>query len=291
MKTASAAFFSIVSALVLLGCENSSLVSGDAGSLVDTLSYQVTSGIVLSLDGFKDTYTLDDSLIATLRLRNITDPTPLPLAFYGSPPHSISIYPVGSDDPIFFYPQAIGFADWTDTLRLGDSLTYYCLWSQNTWDSKAITWTDLKAFAGVYKIVVHLAGSPLLKGYLTKFVTISSDGNPLSAWARVDYKSTDSVRVDFIVRNRINSSSPFLPVGPSPMEVFFVHRSDTLVSLTYPLAYSAQSLAPLSDNNVFRFAVSKTDTTFSSLNGAFDMRFVIHLQQGDLNASAFNFLR
>jgi hypothetical protein len=117
-------------------------------SYVDTLGYQVTDGVVLSFEGFKDTYGLSEPMIGYLKLKNVSCTTPFPLALYGSPPFRFWICPAGSEDIIYYYPSAIGFIDWNDTLAAGESLSYRCDWSHVTFNAAKQSWTDLKAYSG-----------------------------------------------------------------------------------------------------------------------------------------------
>jgi hypothetical protein len=273
--------------LYLLGCRDTSLPPEWSPSVVlqDTLTQQVTQGVTLSLVGFKDSYTFDEPIVGYLNLKNNSDPNPLPLYFYGSPPHRVIVYPLDSREFVYYFPGAIGYSEWADTLRTGDSLRYEISWPQTTWDSKDLSLTSLKAFPGTYRIFVYMGGSPLLNKVLTKFVRITTRGDPLSAWLRVDYSSEDTVKADFIVRNRTRSSVIIGTTARQPMTVAFLRGRDTVLTMKYSMPWRTLRLEGGSDNVIYPFRVSKSDSAFASLQGFFNMTFILHLNSRDLIAS------
>jgi len=279
--------------LVLLsGCRESSISpEGSVGSqFADTVFANISPGVTLTLRGLKDTYSLDDFIQGFLILKNEGDTSGFYLHFENSPPNNFVIFPVGSLDWVSFYPEALTFQEWFDTLRIGDSLCYPSAWGQQSWNYKPPVWTSLKAYSGSYRFLAYLNGNRLLRD-MTKFFTITEIGEPLSIWLSVDYSSTDSLKADIIVRNRISTWVLLETVDPTPISLSFVHYQDTILSLSYPLEPPSTNVSPKSDIVLFRFRFAKGDAVLAPMNGSFDMRVTLRLKGRQLTSSGLRVLQ
>jgi len=285
-----------LSALTLLigaGCQKdftSPVSSLNLRTNVDTINANVAPGIDLNLVGFRDTYTLDDTLWGSIVLRNYGSPTPFLLWQTDLPLNLVYVTFPGSSDPVYYYPWVIEFVEFYDTLRIGDSLSIRMFWDQSTWDAKESRWTGLKAFAGRYQLGAELRGNRLLNHDLTKFVTINETGNPICGALRVDYSSTDTVKADFIIRNRVSRAVPLAPLGSTPITMAFLAGSDTLIVRTYSLSAADFRLGGFSDTVILHFRAARNDTSYARLKGAFDMRAALHLNSRTIIASGFMYL-
>jgi hypothetical protein len=293
MGTKRGSFVSVLVMLAVAGCHRDSLAPPWLILLspnVDTLNAQITPGVTLSLVGLKDTYTLDDTITASLVLRNYSDSSPFILWTGNSPPNRVLVSLLDSPDIIYYYPSVIEFAEFRDTLRRGDSLSIRIIWDGHTWDARESRWTDLKAYSGTYQLETRLGGNMLLNHPLTKIITISERGYPFSGDLRVDYSSTDSVKADFIIRNRKSGALPLDPVDTTPISLAFLAGKDTIVVLKYQLASSAFKLQGFADTVILPFRAAKGDSRFAKLKGAFDMRAILRLNSRLISASGFRYL-
>ena len=293
MGTIRGSTVSVFVMLAVAGCQRDSLAPAWLMPLspnVDTLNAQITPGVTLNLIGLRETYTLDDTIAATLVLKNNSDPSPFILWTPNLPPNRVLVYLLGSPDFIYYYPSVIDFAEFRDTLRQGDSLLIRIIWYGNTWDARESRWTALKAFSGTYQLEAWLGGNRLLNHPLTKFITISEAGYPFSGDLRVDYSSTDSVKADFIIRNRKSRALPLDPIDTTPISLAFLAGKDTSIVLKYPLASGASKLRGFSDTVILPFCVAKNDSRFAALKGAFVMRAILRLNSGLISASAIRYL-
>ncbi len=290
-----ALFHILAGALIVaaIGCKDSGPVASNLQPAhpTDTLTYQVTTGITLSLVGLRDTYSLNDTVTGFIQLVNASDSVPLVLCGSGRPDSYYDIYPKGSTEIVCYYPSTVYPMEYRDTLRLGDTLRSYQIWDQSTWDPIAQRWTSLKAFSGSYTWQAWRGGNRLVARTLTKYFTISEQGDSLSAALFVDYSSTDSVIADFALRNRVGRTVTLDPSGSRPITLAFVHQQDTLISFRFPLPTNERALLPKSDQTILHFSASKRDTAFAQMNGAFDMRAILNLQSRSVIASGFQFLR
>ena len=285
-----------VSALILLlisGCQKDFTTPVSSINLrtnVDTVNANIAPGVELNLVGFRDTYALDDTLSGSVVLRNFGSVTPFTLWTSDLPANQVTVTFPGSSDPVYYYPWAVEFVEFYDTLRVGDSLSIRMFWDQSTWDAKDSRWTGLKAFAGRYQLGAWLVGNRLLNHQLTKFITINETGNPFCGALRVDYSSSDSVKADFIIRNRKSRALPLGPLGSTPITMAFLSGGDTLIVLKYPIRATDCTLSGFSDTVILPFRAAKNDTSFARLKGAFDMRAELQLNSGTIVASGLRYL-
>ena len=279
--------------VVIAGCQRD-FVSPDGhiqlGTIADTLNARITPGVSLSLIGLRDIYTLDDTITTSLVLKNNSDPNPFSLHTESLPLHSVRVFLTGSADPVYYFPQAIAFMSFDDTLRIGDSLSFRIMWDGNTWDAQKSMWTGLKAFSGTYQLETWLNGNRLLNHQLTKFITISETGSPLCGALRIDFSSRDSVKAEFIIRNRNSRAIPLDPVNLTPITMALVAGKDTVAVFKYPLASNVSRLPGFFDTVILPFRVAKGDSRFTALKGWFDMRATLQLISGQINASGFRYL-
>lgn len=255
-------FIGLLALAVTTGCKDSGLVSNEIRpvALSDTLSEQVTAGIMLDLVGFQDSYSLEDTVAGNIRLINVNDITPLILYTSDRPPHGLSVSPASSMDFVYYYSTVRFFAEFRDTLRKGDTLTLSYRWDQATID-------NLKAFSGRYQLRAWLNGNPLLRQGLTKLVTISESGDPLSLGFTIDGSAVDSVRGSVVFRNRIDRTTSLEPLAEKPITIAIRKQNDTLALIRYSFSAGQKGLTGHSDNVVLHFALSKQDALIAPLKG------------------------
>ena len=278
--------------MIFLCCREVLPVPGDqkVEETIDPATQYVTGGNLLMLDGFKDNYTLDEDIFGVFRVINQTDTAGLSLHADSKSPYRLHITPLQSIDIVFFDPTVTRYEEFSDTLRRGDTLSYQLVWSQKTWNSTMFFWTDLKAFSGSYMMVVFFRGNPMFTRSLTRFFEISEEGDPLSASLEIDHQSHDSVKADFVIRNRTSRPATIEAVDPLPLRVTYLQSLDTVLAHQYPLAPNVLALPPRSDKRIPFLRAANTDGAYARLRGAFDLHAILRLKSRVLTASAVGYL-
>jgi hypothetical protein len=247
-------------------------------ALQDTLSFEVSQGIILRLDGIGETYTLDDTVTGTMSLINFTSIVPLPLFTWNLPPDSYFLSRLGLPAAYYYYPDFIEPAEWHDTLDVGETLTFGIRWPLIAFTDSYQS-SNLKAFSGIYRIQVGLGGNPALAGRrLTKFFRVTDSGDPTSVGLNRRGPS-DSLLMDLVLRNRIGNQQQYHIDRPDPVQLVFLDHGDTVFNRSYSLPYSNLVLPPHSDSILFRLQVARSDTMFSGMHGGFHLWVVLKLRE------------
>jgi hypothetical protein len=233
----------------------------------DTLIATVADGIILRLDGLKDVYHPNDTLAGTLRLINFGSVQPLALFTSYRPPHAWSVSRIGNQNLEYFSPLILYAAEWRDTLRVGDTLSFRVEWPLAGFYPPGQAYYELRAFSGAYELVATLGGNPLVGIHpLTKFLTVADEGEPLDCVV-ANVSPADSLHLDLVIRNCRLAAAQVEIDDPLPITMNFVYRGDTLLALRYAMPDSILSLPPRSDNVVFRFRRAKAESVFNSIRG------------------------
>jgi hypothetical protein len=249
----------------------------------DTLAQEISDGVILRLDGVKDTYTLDDTLRGVVVLANLASGGPL---FLWTPSQARMTWTVGRlhiSQPEHRDPTSVQPMTWQDTLEVGDSLCTRLEWRQETFNLVTPSSHELKAFSGTYRMRIEMWGNVLLQNrLLTKSFQITDEGEPLSSCVVQD-RSDDSLSFDLVVRNRTSRFLEYPIVDTLPVKMHFQPRSDTALSLSYSVPFSTLRLSPHSDNVVFRLRLSRTDRMFERFKGQMlRLRCIFRLRDREL---------
>ncbi|HEX2865926.1 MAG TPA: hypothetical protein VHO03_02735 [Ignavibacteriales bacterium] len=238
----------------------------------DTLRREVIKGVFLFADSLKDVYTLDENVYARVHLKNENNQEGLPV-FIGNYPPFTNWFITDLDNNIVNQgPLTIGASEFNKTLYPGEELAENFKWSQNIYDKNTMT-SGLKAFAGDYTLELGFRGvncPPLIKHF-----TISEEGDPFSYNVSKDYNAKDTLKFDFVLRNRIFSSMTLNTSG-QPWELFLIKTSssqtpDTVFVQKFAFEKSVYNLGPKSDNIIFSFSRPEKDFINQGITGAFDM--------------------
>ncbi len=265
---------------LLVSCDDLGDPAGQLppAALQDTLSLEVSPGIILRLDGIGHTYTLDDTVRGTMRLINFASIVPMPLYTPSQPPHGYFLSRLDPPAAYYHYPDFIQPATWQDTLDLGETLTFGMWWPSIAFTSSSQS-SDLKAFSGIYRLQIGLGGNPALAGRrLTKFFRLTENGDPVSVGLNRRGPS-DSLLMDLVLRNRIGNPQSYHIDRPDPVQLVFLDHGDTVFNRSYSLPYSNLVLPPHSDSILFRIQVARSDTMFSGMHGGFHMWIVLRLRE------------
>jgi hypothetical protein len=251
-------------------------------ALQDTLSLEVSQGIILRLDGIGDTYTLDDTVTGMMSLINQASIVPMPLHTPSLPPNSYFLSRVDPPAAFYYYPDYIEPAEWRDTLDLGDTLRFGVTWPTITLTSSPET-SNLKAFSGTYRLLVAVGGNPAFAGRrLTKFFRVTENGDPVSV-GLIRRGPSDSLLIDLLLRNRIENQQSYHIDRPDPVQLVFLDHGDTVFNRSYSLPYSNVVLPPHSDSTLFRLQVARSDTMFAGMHGGFHLWIVLRLREREFS--------
>jgi hypothetical protein len=249
---------------------------------VDTVRFE------FRLDGLKETYTLDDTIQGAMIAINRASAHPLCFSAGGYPPYHWFVRRVGRTDYDFFYPRLISLVMYNDTLRLGDTLSFRIFWIQQAYPSNVRNpdADKQKAFAGRYEFCAHLPTSDLFEDIsFPRTLTITEQGEVLSAVLTSMSFLNDTIDVGLAVRNRVSRSLDYLIDDPFPVKVSVAVGPDTVLKRSYALPFSTLSLPPLSDNMPYRFQRAEHDTIFAGMRGSYNMSVSLKLRDHEITAS------
>ena len=249
---------------------------------LDTLSRNVTPGIVLRVDSLKDEYALDESISAQLRLINIGDTAKLVVHTGNFPPYTWHVNSMDSAN-VVAYPTIIFPAEFRDTLGRGDTLTFSFNWPQTPTDLNTI-YSGLKATSGKYRMVVVMSGNSLFQP-LHKYFTINEVGEPMSVILGRDFTYSDSIIVALVARNRTTRTMSYTYLNPGQIEMSLVKAQDTLLYRTFSTSLENVTFGPRSTVNLFRFSIAKSDTSMHGFKGTCSATVTARFAQVTLSAT------
>ena len=239
----------------------------------DTLSIEIIKDVFLFVDSLKDVYSLDDYILANVHLKNENNPSGLPIYISSWPPFLSWRFENSSGDYVSGGPLIIGAAVYDDTLKIGEQLIENFQWYQNIYDDDEMS-SSLKAFTGDYSLQINLRGFNYSNfPHLTKYFKINEVGDPLSYHLFRDYNSEDTIKIDFVLRNRIRSQVILNAMNDS-CAIFLVkeiynQEPDTVFTQKFLLEQTVYNLVPLSDSVLYKFRHSKQDFINQGINGAY----------------------
>lgn len=192
-------------------------------SYVDIPIRMLNNGVISKITGFNYVYSLDDTVSGQMLLINKNDTAGFHLYVGNSPP--IYFWNVFNTLGERCYSSCgdVGCSVYNKTLLPGDSLERSIVWNQNHMQG-------FKVFSGIYKIEGNYIGNTAFwYTDLVKWIKINELGNPLSTGTNRDYEAVDSLKVDFLIRNRISNNYTLNFSENSFFYCMFVSGTDTLV--------------------------------------------------------------
>lgn len=239
----------------------------------DTLRREVIKDVFLFADSLKDTYSLDDNIYAKVHLKNENNASGLHI-FVGNYPPLLGWFCFDSNNELVNSgPSTMGLAEFNQTLKGGQELNESLTWEQSSR-------SGLKAFAGDYTLELYFRGVNS-KGLLKHF-KITEQGDPFSYYLYREYSVKDTVKINFLLRNRISKaitlnsssvSSEFLLINNSNQ------KSDTVFVQKFTLDKSVYNLDPKSDNLLFKLSRPLQDFKNQGINGPYDMVLNLYFKE------------
>lgn len=246
----------------------------------------IKNGIFLKIEDIQDSYSLQDIISGRMLLINENNPKGLDIYVPSSPPIGGFQIFNQNDQLQYFYPSIVGCAVFSMTLLPGDTLHVKTRWAQNG------------AYAGRYKIVGQFYGNILLYyNKLVKWIEITEEGDPISSVALRHYGVEDSIKISFIIRNRISVKQIFNLKGKYPFSYFFVSKYSTVDTMMHKKFEQVLNLEdklimnPKSDTNIYCFKISKNDPELSELSGQYYVTFLLKCEEREIKSSVvLNFI-
>lgn len=298
MRTLLLNIFFIIVILLLIQCEfiRDPISEKNDFSYQDSTTKIIKNGIFLNLEGIQDTYSLQDTISGEMILYNENNTEGLDIYVGNHPPISGFLVFDQYEQLYYYYPSATGCAVFDMTLLPGDTLIEEIRWTQKI-NSTQIFPYGLDVFSGHYKIVGGFWGNSLFyTNKLIKWIEITEEGDPISSVALRHYEVEDSIKISFIIRNRISSEQTFHLTNDNPFSYFFVSTKSATDTVLYkkfeqiPNFEKKLILDSKSDTRIYCFRISKIDPELSGLSGAYYATFLLNCEERDIKASVITFI-
>lgn len=237
----------------------------------DKLIYKSTDGVISYFDFEKTTYSLDEDVRADLLTVNQSDTHKIHIKTTGGP---LSRFEVFNDDgERIFTPMYITGTAYDFYFSPGDSFTSKIDWRQICYTNNKFAY--LRTYSGWYRITASQPG--LHSGKVWKWIRITEEGDPLSTKLYWYFADDDSVKLDFLIRNRIQKHLTYdiVPNRNSTL-TFYDNTTDSLVlefNLDIPVNHI--DLPAKSEASIFRYRESKEKLINAGVEGSFECNIKI----------------
>lgn len=288
--------FFVLILLVIISCnkENPTEYEIIEPIIKDTLSREIMDDIFLFVDSLKDVYTLDEYILANVHLKNENNPSGLPIYIGNWPPFLFWFFKNSDGEIVDLGPLTIGAAVYDDTLKIGEEIVENIKWFHFNYDENEMT-NGLKAFTGDYTFGINFRGINYQNyPHLIKYFKISEVGDPLAHHLFRDYNSEDTIKIDFVLRNRINNQVVLNTSNDSCgiylIKEIYNQEPDTVFTQRFLLEQSVYNFAPISDNVLYKFRYSKQDFINQGIQGTFDIVIKLNFQERIIISSNLLFI-
>ncbi|RMF61522.1 MAG: hypothetical protein D6748_01410 [Calditrichaeota bacterium] len=265
--------------ILFFSCSNPSKV--DVENRQNILTYEDKYGIISFLKYDNNNVSLNDTVRITLLTINNSDTHEIHIQTSSGPLWHYDIYNQDMELieslPRWSTPTLYDFY-----FSPGDTFKSTLNWAQTQYSNDR--YSDLKVFSGDYYITGRQLGLP--PGKVGIWIHISEEGEPLSTKLYWHTSNHDSIKLDFLIRNRISNELTFkLKADTSPKIQFFDSIEDTLVKeINLDVNFSTIRLPPKSDSNILSFAESTSFLKSIGLSGIFNCRIVLSCEERDIIA-------
>lgn len=277
-------YFSLLAILTLLiiSCEND-LSPLNQDEVFNNLTYfESPEGVIYKLEGLKDIYSLDEKIEAKFTVINKSDTTKYHVFTSSGPVFSFSTFDKNNDR---IYYNSFGTATvYNFYFEPDDTLSYSFQWGQ--YQKSSNHYSSLKAYAGKYFIMPTHVGIPT--NNVGKWISVNEVGEPLSTKLYYYFSDYDSLKIDFLVRNRTSNELQYSLDQENPVKVeFFKDSSDELVMTQYPeIDFSNMTFNGMTDYDIFNYRISKYDSIFAGMTGSYNCRITFSCNSREISASS-----
>lgn len=287
--------FFILILLIINSCNKENPVENRINEDVakDTLNREIIDNVFLFVDSLKDLYTFDEYIYANVHLKNENNSSGLPIFIGSYPPFLSWRFKNSKGEFVDGGPLIIGASEYNDTLKIGEEIIDNIKWFQNIYDENEMS-SGLKAFMGDYIFEINFRGIKYENyPHLIKYFKISEVGDPLSYHLFRDYDSEDTIKIDFVLRNRINNQIQ-LNATTDSCGIYIVkennNQTDTVYTNKFLLEQSVYNLAPLLDNVLYKFRYSEKDFINQGIKGAFNIIIKLNFKERIIISSNLLFI-
>ncbi len=281
--------FCFITILLHLSCnENEQLIINNplVNDPVDTLLLQISDGVYTELINLQNSYLLDDELKFQIIVYNLSDTSGFRINYGYLQAYNWKVYN-GQNNYIAGGPTVVSPAGFYRNLEIGDSVIFNLKWDQCIYSETKII-SDLKTFSGNYYLQARPLGNDLFK-QMTKFFEISDAGDLLSVNVDKDYEIEDTLKFQFVIRNRTSENLSYNLPSQKPIEVRFIQYEDTTLIQYFTLPYIQLQLEPRSDNYLFEYKTAIDDTSLSILSGIYTVVTSIFIESREYSSYCFEF--
>jgi hypothetical protein len=289
-------FLGLVSLLTLIHCAtDTNPLQGidDHDNLCrDSTKVYVKEGIFIELSALKSVYSLNDTISGDLYLINENNDEGLEIYISNWPPSGGYQVFDEHDQSVYFNVWATGCAVFHRFLMPGDTLHEPIFWTQQTATSQDY-YSRLKLFSGHYRLQGFFWGSEAMWGkYALKCFHITEEGEPLSTKAHRHYEVDDSIKVSFLVRNRVSGSQQFTLNALKEIEIHYIRDGQTILNqFDYlDLPDSTLNFDPHSDRTLYTYSIAKNDSLLSGLDGRYDLTLILRCRERTIQASVATYI-
>ncbi len=267
-------------AIALTGCSNSIIDIVPNRNQLDTLETIISPGIVMKLNGMRESYAPKDTVSGGIILANFDDTSTFKVNFPIWPGWSLQVF---DQDGNFVGggPEIVSFTDVQYDLAKGQSHFYDTFWSMQTF-SKAKYGAKFLAFPGRYQLRFRLSGNARLNDkFLTKWITVQEADSFSCFGFKNSYEQYGYAVLDFAIRNRSSAPLTYAFAGAPKAEfaiLDFPARHDTLAKQTVALNFNRIVIPSRSDSLLFSYRFDKLQPSLSNLHGTHIILLQIHFK-------------
>jgi|GEM_PF-5207279 len=271
--------FSVIIFITILSCSNLNTVKVDKKQNI--LTYEDKYGIISYIKFDTDKYSLNDTVRICLLTINNSDSHKVHIHSNNGPLWQFDIYNKNMELveslPRFITPTIYDF-----NFSPGDTFKSTLKWTQNQYANNPFQ--DLKVFSGEYYVTGNQPGLPA--GKVGIWIRISEDGDPLSTKLYWHFSNRDSIKIDFLIRNRISKKLIFKMDNKSSAKIQFYNGIDNRLirEMDLDVNLSKIELAPKSDFKIFSFKESKAFLKSIGLSGSFNCKIIIPCKERNIMA-------
>lgn len=249
----------------------------------NVLTYEDKYGIVSYIKADKNNFSLNDTVRISLLTINNSDTHKVHIYSTYGPLWHYDVFNEGME-PIASLPGWATPTIYDFYFSPGDTFKSTLDWTQTMHSNDQ--YSDLKVFSGDYYITGNQPGLP--GGKVGIWIHISEDGEALTTKLNWHYSERDSIKLDFLIRNRISKGLVFnINKKSSPKIQFFNSLSNTLIKeINIGLNISKIELTPKSDLKILTFKESNSTLKNMGLSGSYNCRIVIPCEERDIIAKS-----
>jgi hypothetical protein len=270
--------------IVIFSCNKDLSPIGGNDEQLHYTHYETPDGILMKLDSLKKTYTLDEEVKGKFTVVNNSDTNSIHIISASGP---LAIFYMYDQDNqrINYQPRYRTGTYYDFYFNPSDTLGANLRWNHITYSNDHFS--DLKAYSGKYLITVSYAGIPTSK--IGKWITINDTGDPISAKLLYYFQDADTLRLDYIIRNRISENANLELKNESPIEVAFFYGPSTekIFSHSPQVDFGKIELSGRSDKMIYSYKISKEDPMIRDMIGSYFCKISIECKSRTITAGSW----